>query len=366
MQIETHHINSDSPEQTSENLTEYPFVSVIIPCFNAQEFIGACLDSVVANNYPKDRLEILCIDGMSKDKTREIVKEYNRRYPWIKLVDNPKKEIPVALNIGIGVSQGDIILRMIAHCSYDKNYIAFSVRYLNEYRADNVGGKWIIVPRNNTTIGRAIALALSDPFGAGNGHYKTDTSAQPRWVDVAAIGCWKKEIFQKIGLFNEDLARNEDVEFNFRLRQGGGKTLLAPSIISYYHARSSLKEFTNHNMLNGFWITYPLKFVKNPFSWRHWIPFFFVSGLASLGLLSLFFPALVSIFFSILGLYACISLYSAARIAILQKDTKFLFCMPIVFASLHIPYGLGSLWGLLKVLPSKKFWTIQIGRSQHV
>jgi glycosyltransferase involved in cell wall biosynthesis len=346
-------------------VTGYPFVSIILPCFNSEEFIGGSLDSIVANDYPKHYLEVLCVDGMSNDSTRTIVADYSNRYPWIRLIDNPKRIIPAALNMGIQASLGDVIIRTIAHCVWNSKYVSSCVRFLNEYKADNVGGVWMVLPRRPTVFGKAIALALTHRFGAGNAHYKTGRLSSPRWADVVGIGCSKRQVFDRIGLFNEDLERSEDVEFNDRLRRNGGKTLLVPGIISHYYARSKLGEFTRHNALNGYWVTYPLKFVRNPFSWRHWAPLAFVSVLISLALLSLIVPKALLLVGAILAVYLCVSGIGGAEIGIKQKDARYLAVMPVVFASLHFPYGLGSLGGLAAALCSKRFWLTRLGPSSR-
>ena len=116
------------------------FVSIIIPCRNEEKYIGKCLQSIIEQNYPKDNLEVLVVDGMSEDRTREIVENYSQKYSFIKLFDNPKKFTPFGLNIGIKEAKGEIIMRMDAHAGYEKDYISKCVRYLENYDADNVGG----------------------------------------------------------------------------------------------------------------------------------------------------------------------------------------------------------------------------------
>ena len=352
------------------NIIDSPFVSIVIPCRNEEQFIGKCLDSIIANGYPKDRLEILVIDGMSEDKTREIIERYTQQYQFVRLLDNPKKIIPCALNVGIKGAKGGIIMRMDAHATYEKNYISKCVKYLSKYNADNVGGIWKIVPRGNTLLGKAIAIALSHPLGSGNAYYKVGGVNEPRWVDIVPFGCYRKEVFEKIGLLNEDLVNSEDMEFNSRLKRAKGKILLIPEIVSYYYARSDFKSFVKHNLRNGFWAIYPFKFTDHmPVSWRHLIPLAFVLSLmGSLGLwrlLSLLgshgFLGLLSslglLSFLVIGSsYSLCNLFFSAKVALKEKDLRYLFVMPVIFAALHIGYGLGSVWGLIKCLGSKRFW----------
>ncbi|PJA62153.1 MAG: glycosyl transferase [bacterium (Candidatus Ratteibacteria) CG_4_9_14_3_um_filter_41_21] len=320
-----------------------PFVSIIIPCRNEEKFIGKCLDSIIAQDYPKDRLEVLVVDGMSEDGTREIVERYTdmslrarslachceqseaisardklrnlgiaTSLPalamTLKLLDNPKKVTPCALNIGIKNAKGEIILWMSAHSRYEKDYISKCVKYLKEYDADNVGGVMITLPRDNAFIGKAIATVLSHPFGVGNSVFRTGAK-EPKWVDTVFGGCYKKEVFDKIGLFNESLVRSQDMEFNLRLKKTGGKILLAPDIVSYYYPKSNLKDFFIHNFEDGSWVTYPLKFGIKAFSWRHLIPLFFILGLVGTGILGIFFSPLLWLFLFVLSSYLLVNLY---------------------------------------------------------
>lgn len=326
------------------------FISIIIPCRNEEKFIGKCLNSLLNNDYPKENLEILVIDGASEDKTRKIVKDYSEKYSLIKLLENPQKYTPFALNIGINNAKGDIIMRADSHASYERDYISKCVRYLRDYNANNVGGIWKIEPRENTLIGKAIALSLSHPFGSGDAFYKTELVREPKWVDTVPFGCYKKEIFKEIGLFNENLIRSQDMEFNTRLKNKGGRILLVPDIISYYYARSNLKEFFLHTIKDGIWAILPLKFVKIPFGLRHYLPLLFVGSLLVFLILSFFWPVFSTPLFIILGFYILAGLFFSVRIAFREKDWKLFFALPIAFAARHFAYGLGSLWGMIKLM----------------
>jgi glycosyltransferase involved in cell wall biosynthesis len=308
------------------------FVSIIIPCRNEQDFIAECLDSVVAQNFYKDNLEVLVVDGMSEDKTRQIIKEYAEKHPFIKLKENPKKIAPCALNMGIKSAKGDVIMRMDAHAVYAEDYVSKCLKYMEEYKADNVGGIIKTVTRKQGLMPKAITICLSHFFGAGNSLFRIGAE-KPVWSDTVFGGCYKKSIFDKIGLFNENLERSQDMEFNLRLKRAGGKILLAPDIISYYYSKSSLKDFFWHNIKDGTWSVYSLKFVKMPFSLRHYVPLIFVLTLP----LS-FWP------------YILVSLYFSFKIAAKEKRTGLFFVMPLVFGTRHLAYGLGSLAGIIKLL----------------
>jgi len=331
-----------------------PLVSIIIPCRNEEKFIGKCLESILNQDYPKEKTEVLVVDGMSEDKTREIIRNWKLKIGNLKLLDNPKKITPFAFNIGIKKAKGEIIILMGAHAFYEKGYISKCIRYLQEYKADNVGGVVKIVPSNEKLISKAIALSLSSRFGAGDAYYKTGYSGKPRLVDTVFGGCYKREVFEKIGLFNESLVRSQDMEFNLRLKKAGGKILLVPEIVAYYYPKPNLKDFFIYNIKCGIWPTYSLKFVRKPYCLRHYIPLIFILSLLGTGLLGIFFSVFFWLFLFIMGLYFLVSVYYSVKIALEEKDFRFLFLVPIVFCARHIGYGLGSALGLLTPLIIKK------------
>lgn len=340
-------------------MSHEPLVSIIIPCRNEEKFIGACLDSIIANDYPKDRLEVMVVDGMSEDTTRAIVEKYSRRHAFIRLLDNPKRIISPALNIGLREAKGEIIMKMDAHSTYPKDYISSCVRYLGEYQADNVGGVLNIVPRENTMVARCIAHALAHPFASGNAYIKVG-SKKLRWADTAAFGCYRREVFEKIGLFNEELG-GEDMDFNKRLKQAGGKILLVPDIVINYYADGNLKAFWRHNFADGVWATYVLKFGSKAFSWRHLVPLAFVLSVIGSAALSTVLTPFLWLFVGITGAYIAANLGASLHLAIKKKRMLYLWVGPIVFATRHIAHGLGALLGLILVVVPGKHWKGRYG-----
>ena len=326
-------------------------VSVIVPCRNEIRYIEKCLDSIIDNNYPKDQLEILVVDGMSEDGTREIIKNYSDKYSFIKLLDNPKRFVPSAMNIGIKEARGDIIVRMDAHNKYEKDYISKCVKYLREYKADNVGGIWITLPGADTFVARTIALVLTHPFGVGNAYFRRGVN-EVKEVDTVPFGCYKRDVFSRIGLFNENLIRNQDIEFNLRLKRAGGKILLCPDIISSYHARPSLKSLFKQNFLNGFWVIYSLKYAKLPFSYRHLIPALFLLSLLLSLLVTPFYKNTIYFLVGILGIYTVLDIISSFSLS-LKHGLKYFPYLVVTFPTLHFSYGFGSLWGGIKLILSR-------------
>lgn len=331
-------------------------ISIIIPCRNEEKFIEKCLDSIISQGYPKDKLEVLVVDGMSEDGTKIIVNEYSQKYPFVKLLDNPKKITPCALNIGIKNAKGEIIIRMDTHATYQNDYISKCVKYLYEYNADNVGGTMVTLPQSDTFIGRSIVKALTSRFGVGNSDFRTGVS-QPKETDTVFGGCYRREVFEKIGYFNENLSSSQDMEFNIRLKKSGGKIMLFPDIVSYYYTRSDFQSFCKNNFRNGIWAIYPMKFVNHmPVRLRHLIPLFFVSGLLGSFILSLFFYIFGYLFLAVAGSYFLANCYFSAKITTSEKNWRYFFVLIFTFAVLHLSYGFGSFFGLMKCLVSKQFW----------
>lgn len=333
-------------------------VTIIIPCRNEVRHIGLCLESVFAGDYPGEQLEVLVVDGMSSDGTRQVVEEYAKERPNLTLLDNPKRTIPAAMNIGIRHSTSEIILKVDAHDVYQQDYVRKCVEHMRLYDADNAGGMQKAVPRDATFSGRAIALALGRSFGTGNGLFRRGTK-QPVWSDTAFSGCYRRSVFDKIGLYDENIARSEDIAINSNIRKAGGRVLLVPHIVTAYYARSTLREFSLHNFDNGFWITYPMRFGRLLFSLRHVIPLLFVTFLG-LGTLSCLIWKITWVpFIALLSVYLVLGLTSSTAIAYKEKSLPYLFLMPLIFLSMHVQYGLGSLWGLLRALFCNQFWTKQ-------
>jgi len=326
-----------------------PLISVIIPCRNEKQFIAECLDSVIQQDYPKQKMEIFVMDGMSEDNTRNIVREYSKKNSFIKLFKNHKRIKPIALNIAIKKANGRYVIIMDGHAKYRSDYISKCIETSIKYEADNVGGIWRIMPTKDTIINKSIIFASSSVFGAGNAYYRRGYSKEVKEVDTVFGGCYKKDVFKKIGLFNERLVRSQDIEFNIRLKKAAGKILLNPEIVSYYYPKPTLKEFFKHNFADGVWAIYPLKFIKIPLKIRHYVPLLFVLSLLISGTFSVFFPLFFWLFLFIFGLYLIANLYFSAKITYNKKDLRYLFLMPITFACRHFGYGLGSVWGLMTI-----------------
>jgi len=236
---------------------------------------------------------------------------------------------------------------MDAHARIAPDYARKCVATLTSSGADNVGGIMHTVPAQDGTVARALAAAISHPFGVGNSRFRTHSS-EPIWVDTVFGGCYRRDVFDRVGYFNEDLSRGQDMEFNLRLRRAGGKILLDPSIESWYYSRSDMASFLAHNWTNGVWALMPFAWSEGaPVAFRHLVPMGFAFVLLASLVLS---PAL---FAGILGLYVGGAIIASIHCAVVRRDASLILTLPICFAALHLPYGFGSLWGALSVAAIK-------------
>lgn len=323
-----------------------PVISIICPVRNELEHIKQCLDSLLSQDFDKSKIEILIVDGMSEDGTRLIVKEYAENNQNIKLLDNPKKIVSSAMNIGIREAKGEIIARVDGHTFLEKDYLKNSVELLNKTKADNVGG--LMRPVVTNYFSQCVALSTSTPFGVGNAafHY----SKKEQFVDTVYLGVYPKKVLEKIKLFDEELVRNQDDELNLRIIKNGGKILLSPRIKSYYHPRSSLSTLWRQYFQYGFWKVRVIQKHKTPASWRHLVPGAFVLSLLCSFILSFYMKFGHLLFLGILISYFTSCLLISFYLS-LKKGWKYFPLLPVVFAVLHFSYGIGFLRGLVKFLP---------------
>lgn len=323
---------------------EQVFVTVILPIRNEEEYIRGCLQSIINQDYPPDKYEVLVVDGMSEDHTREVVAEFTAQYPNFKLLDNHKKIVPAALNMGIMRSKGEIIIRVDGHTFLEPDYISQCVRCLSERKdVDNVGG--LMRPVGEGFVGKAIALAHCSRFGLGGGKFHYDTREQ--YVDTVYMGAYRKELFSRIGTFNESLACGEEIEMNNRIRRNGGKVLLNPAIKSHYYNRTSLTALWRQFFRNALWNVKTVQESPGTLSIRHFVPPLFVISLTCAGLISLFSKVGIYLLFSLIISYVTLSIAFSMGLA-LRNGYKFFVIMPVVFICLHMSYGIGYFAGILK------------------
>lgn len=328
-------------------------LSVICPIYNEEKYITQFLDSLLQQDYPKDDLEILLVDGMSKDRTREIVANYTVEYPFIVLLDNPDKIVPCALNRGVEVAKGDIIMRLDAHSSYQPNYFSVLVNGLKRLHADNVGTVCKTDVLNKTPKALAIREVLGNRFGVGNSTFRTGIDHEQE-VETVPFGCWPREVFERFGKFDERLVRNQDIEFNKRILRGGGKIFILPDSYCTYMARETWRALAKNNYGNGKWNILTVYYTKlfSSLSLRHFIPLLF--------LLSLIVPLLLALIWrpfallSLASLLVYIGVISTVSLRLAKDKHLNFFFLLITFFVLHLSYGWGSLIGILSLPLTKR------------
>lgn len=329
-------------------------LSVIVPIYNEEKYISKCIDSILEQDYPKNDLEVILVDGMSTDKTREIVAEYTAKYPFIRLIDNPKKIVPYAMNSGIKASKGDIIIRLDGHVEYPNNYFSALVKNLKALDADNVGALCETLPCGPSAKELAIAEALSSSFGMGNSYFRIGCN-EVRQVDTVPFGCFKREVFDKVGLYDNELIRNQDDELNGRIIKSGGKIYLIPSIVTKYFARDKIGKVKKMFYQYGLYKPLVNKKLGAPATIRQFFPLVFVLGLIFGAMLSCISWIIAVMYLSVMVLYLLLACYFTFKsVKKTGKISLFLY-QPLTYLTVHVSYGWGYLVGIYKILMHKPF-----------
>lgn len=336
-----------------------PLVSIVVPCRNEAPYVQRFLESILANEYPHDRLEVLIVDGMSDDGSRAVIAGYASRHRVIQLLDNPKRTTPCALNLGISRARGAIIMRMDVHAFYPPNYIADLVDWLEKTGADNVGGAWVTHPGDGTTVARAIAAALAHPFGIGNARYRLGTN-EVREVDTVPFGCFRREVFERVGLFDEELVRNQDDEFNFRLLRAGGRVLLVPGVASCYYARRSLRQLARMFYQYGYFKPLVALKIKRIMTLRQLVPTVFLLSLLLTGVAAPGVAPARVLGAVILGGYLALDFACALALG-WRHQARVGLAAAGIFPVLHFCYGFGFLRGALALLARARGRSVDLG-----
>ena len=336
---------------------ELPFISVILPVRNEEKYICACVASIFAQDYPVDRMEVIFVDGCSEDRTVELLHEEQRKHPQIIVLHNPDRTVPYAMNIGIRRCRGGVIVRLDAHAEYPPDYVRLSVETLLTHDCDNAGGYFETHGRG--FMGSAIAEMLKTPLGVGNSTFRLST--QDGYVDTVPFGCFRRELFDRIGGFDERMTRNQDNELNFRIRKNGGKIFMNGKIRVIYYCRDTMRGIMRMGFMNGRWNVITMALVPGSMGVRHFVPLAFVLSTLLLVLLtlltrSMLFGGLLALEWGAYLLLDAFYSYTIAR----EKGWRYLPVELILYPAFHFAYGTGSMVGLVK-LPG--FLRAQDGRD---
>ncbi len=325
-------------------MPEQPFVSVIVPVFNEAGYIRPFLQCLLQQDYPADKTEFLLVDGGSRDGTLQVLQDFASDNPGMKILSNPYQFVPHALNIGLERANGSVIIRMDVHAEYPRDYLTSLVYWLQETKADNVGGIWRTRPGASGVKAKAIAKAVSSPFGVGNAVYRTGAQ-KPRDVDTVPFGCYWKSVFFRIGIFDQELLRNQDDEFNSRLIQAGGRIVLLPQVQIDYYARSSLSSLAKMMRDYGFFKPLVHKKLGRAATWRQFAPPLLVLALILGFVLSWIVPWVGYLFGGLIAIYLVFLTLGTlhARPDSLREGLWIIGAM----ATMHVAYGWGYLRGML-------------------
>jgi len=321
-------------------------VSVIIPCYNEKVRIQSLLDAIHTQTYPLSEMEVVVADGLSNDGTRAIISDWNRtnRDLKINIVDNEKQTIPSALNRAIENASGEFIIRLDAHSHPFPDYVARTVSALEAGVADNVGGIWEISPGADTWIAKSIAIAAAHPLGVGDALYRHAKKAA--YVETVPFGGFRRELWERIGKFDESLLTNEDYEFNARILRTGGRIWLDPEIRSVYYSRSTIGDLIKQYWRYGFWKYQMLRRYPGTIRWRQALPPLFVFSLI-IGILLSWIPFFSTFFILELLLYSITLLFVGIKYAFRSRVLLVFIGIPLSIASMHISWGSGFLWSMV-------------------
>lgn len=324
-------------------------VSVVMPVYNESRYIDKCILSLLEQDYPKDKMEWIFVDGNSSDDTVAKIHAYAEQYPdLIRVMDNPHRIVPYAMNIGIAASEGKYIVRLDAHADYAPDYISRCVYYLDSGDADNVGG--VAETKAKGFVGACIAKMLSSRFGVGNSEFRTN--GKSGYVDTVPFGAFRREVFSKYGGYDERLVRNQDNEMNYRIRKNGGKIYMADDIHLSYYCRDSIRGISDMARKNGMWNVITMKLCPGAMGIRHFIPLVFVLSVIGLCLLGFAWKGFWWMLLAELVLYFGLDFLFSLKLSKTLKEFLIIF---ILFPVFHVSYGIGSLKGIFLVLFSGKY-----------
>jgi len=334
----------------TEEATRLTF-SMVIPSRNEADWVERCIRSVLANEYPADKMEIIVADGMSQDGTRQIIERLAKEDPRIRLFDNPLRIMPCGANIGIRHSTGDVVTVLSGHTLVSPNYMAECNRILVEYPdVWRAGGVMETVAASY--IGKVVAAAQSSPAGVGAGNWRL--GVQEGYVPLVPFGATRRWVFDKIGLYDEELVRNQDDELTQRLVEAGGKQYMTQSVRVQYYSRTSLWKLARQYYQYGFWRIRTIQKRKRPAHLRQVVPIIFVLGWIVLGIAGfVWWPMWLALaaYASVYALGLVANIFWAAH----RHGWGVALLTPVACATIHFSYGVGALKGFWS-------WVILKGR----
>lgn len=324
-------------------------VSIIVPVYNEEKYLNDVFTSLENQDYPHEFTEVIFVDGNSEDKSIDILNNYAQTKNNILIFSNPQKIVPISMNIGIKNAKGKYIVRLDSHSKYNNDYVSKCIEALEKTGADNVGGAIRLIGDNS--VQKAIKLATTCKFGIGNSGFHFED--YQGYVDTVYLGAYKKDVFDRIGYYDEQLVRNQDDELNYRLTKSGGKIFMSNQIISYYYPRPSLKKLWTQYYEYGYWKVRVIQKHKFPASIRHLVPGLFVISIILGLLLSLYKGLGLIILIPLFITYTPLLIYFTVSQCLKHKFYNF-FLVASIFLILHFSYGTGFLKGIFDFYISPK------------
>jgi len=329
--------------EASCQLKEPVFASIVMPVRNEAAFIGHSLAAVLDQDYPRDLMEVIVADGRSEDATRDVVRQMMQHHANLKLIDNPSRIVPTGLNRAIREAKGDVIIRVDGHTLVARDYVSECVAALRRTGADNVGGP--MRAGGEGRFGRAVAAATSSPFGVGGARFHY--SEKEEWVDTVYMGAWPRKVFDRTGLFDEEMVRDQDDELNYRLLDRGGRILLSPRIRSSYTVRGNARSLWRQYFQYGFWKVRVVQKHPRQLRLRHLVPPSFAAALVGSAIAAGLVPRAVLFWGSVPASYAATNLL-ASIVSARRAGWSLLARLAMVYAILHLSYGFGFLAGVAR------------------
>lgn len=329
-------------------------VSIIVPCYNEEARVGGLLEAIHGQTYPLVDMEVIIADGLSTDRTLEVVEQFTAAHPdlSLRLIQNQKRSIPSAVNAAAAAAQGEILLRLDGHSRPYPDYVALCVSALESDLGENVGGVWEIRPGAESWIAQSIATAAAHPLGVGDALYRH--AEKPAYADTVPFGAFRRELFQQLGGFDETLLTNEDYEFNARIRQEGGRIWLDPQIRSVYYARETLPALARQYWRYGFWKYRMLRRHSSTLRWRQALPPLFVLSLLT-GVLFAWLPFFRWLLAAEIVIYGLILLAAGLRAGGRARQALLVAGLPLSIACMHLSWGAGFLWSMIAAkVPSNR------------
>lgn len=325
-------------------------VSVCVVAYNEEKIIGNLLNDIKNQDYPHDKIEILLIDSMSSDKTKQIMNEFKKKeveFKNIQVLLNPKKKLAPGWNVALKNYNGDVIIRIDAHASIPKEFIRKNVEVLESGEFVSGGIRPNIIDER-TPWKETLLLAEQSMFGSSIAPYRK--GKKKTYVKSLFHGAYRREVFDKIGLYNEQLGRTEDNEIHYRMRKAGFRLCYTPDIISYQHTRNTLKGMLKQKYGNGYWVALTLKACPGCLAVYHFVPLAFVMAIIITTVLAV---KQIPVFSIIMwSLYWMLAIIMAVVSVKGKRKCWQQLLLPFLFFALHVSYGVGSLVGIIK-LP---FW----------